>query len=75
MTVFQTDYAWEGVCTAVGPCAAAPVLKAQQVTMTADANGQVSVAPMVVPGQPQLVEIAAASGATGFVSVGVVVRP
>jgi len=30
---------------------------------------------MVVPGQPQLVEIAAASGATGFVSVGVVVRP
>jgi hypothetical protein len=73
--VYQTDYAWQGVCTAVGPCAAAPVLKTQQVTMTADANGQVSVAPMVVPGQPQLVEIAAASGATGFVSVGVVVRP
>ena len=74
VNVYQTDYAWEGTCASAGPCASAPVLKAQQVTMTADANGQVSVTPMVVVGQPQVVEIAAASVPMGFATLSVVVK-
>jgi hypothetical protein len=74
VNVYQTDYAWEGVCAAAGACASAPVLKAQQTAITADGNGQVSVTLMVVAGLPQVVELAVSSGATGFVTLSAVVK-
>ncbi|QMV19460.1 hypothetical protein GOB94_12765 [Granulicella sp. 5B5] len=75
VNVYQTVYAWEGTCAAKGPCASAPVLKTQKATMTSDANGHVSVTPLTVSGQPQVVEMAVSSGATGFVSLSLVIAP
>jgi len=73
--VYQTVYAWEGACAAVGPCASAPVLTISQATMVSGPDGTVSVTPLLVAGQPQTVEIGVAAGTTGFVSVGLVVKP
>jgi hypothetical protein len=75
VNLYQTVYAWEGKCPAEGPCASAPVLKTQQTTATTDNNGQLSVTPLTVPNQPQTIAIAASSGATGFVSVQLVIAP
>jgi hypothetical protein len=50
------------------------VLKASQTTLTSGADGTVSVPPLVMPGQPQTVEIAATVGTAGFVSLDVVVK-
>jgi hypothetical protein len=75
VTVHQTDYAWEGVCAAQGPCPSAPVLATQTTTLTSDGSGVLRVAPLVTGSQPQTVEVAASAGTTGFVSVGLVVKP
>lgn len=75
VNVYQTVYAWEGACTGDGPCASAPVLEAQKATLTTGANGQVTVSPVTVAGQPQTVAIGVSSGATGFVSLTLVVAP
>jgi hypothetical protein len=73
--VYQTVDAWEGVCAARGPCAAAPVLAKGVTTGTSDANGLVVVTPMLVPGVPQVVNLAAATGTQGFVMVALVKGP
>ena len=73
--VYQTSYAWEGVCAALGPCAAAPVLAMSKVTATSDANGQVQVTPQCVAGMPQVVKMTAVTGASGAVSTTLTVAP
>jgi hypothetical protein len=75
VTVFQTVYAWEGACPAQGACAAAPVLKTSRTTAVSDANGLVPVTPLETPGVPQVVEIAAATGTQGFVTMSLTVTP
>jgi hypothetical protein len=75
VTVHQTDYAWEGVCAAQGPCPSAPVLATQTTTVVSDGSGVLQVVPLVTGSQPQTVEVAASAGTTGFVSVGLVVQP
>lgn len=75
VTVFQTAYAWEGACPAQGPCPAAPVLATSQTTAMSDANGTVQVTPLQVPGAAQVVEIAAATGTQGFVTMSLTVTP
>jgi hypothetical protein len=75
VTVHQTDYAWEGVCAAQGPCPSAPVLATQTTTVVSDGSGVLQVVPLVTGSQPQTVEVAASAGTTGFVSVGLVVKP
>jgi len=67
--VYQTVSAWEGACAATGPCAAAPVLAKGVTAGTSDANGLVMVTPLVGPGVPQVVNLAAATGTQGFVTV------
>ncbi len=75
MTVYQTSYAWEGVCAALGPCAAAPVLATSKMTATSDTNGQVQVTPLRVPGMPQVAKMTAVTGASGAVSTTLTVTP
>jgi hypothetical protein len=75
VNVYQTAYAWEGVCGPKGACASAPVLKTTRSTAVSDANGMVQVTPMVVAGVPQVVRIAAATGTKGFATASVSVAP
>jgi hypothetical protein len=75
VNVYQTAYAWEGVCGLRGACASAPVLKATRSAAVSDGNGLVQVTPMVVPGVPQVVRIAAATGTKGFATASVTVVP
>jgi IPT/TIG domain len=75
VNVYQTAYAWEGVCGLRGACASAPVLKTTRSTAVSDGNGMVQVTPMVVPGVPQVVRIAAATGTKGFATTSVTVAP
>ena len=75
VTVYQTSYAWEGVCAALGPCAAAPVLATSKVTATSDAKGQVQVTPLRVAGMPQMVKMTAVTGTSGAVSTTLSVSP
>ena len=75
VNVYQTVYAWEGACASAGPCASAPVLATQKATLTSDVQGRVTITPLMVAGQPQVVAMAASSGATGFVSLSLVIAP
>jgi hypothetical protein len=75
VTVYQTSYAWEGVCAVLGPCAAAPVLATSKVTATSDTNGQVLVKPLRVAGMPQVVKMTAVTGTSGAVSTTLTVTP
>jgi hypothetical protein len=74
VTVFQTVYAWEGTCAAVR-CASAPVLETSKVTVMSDANGVVTVTPLEVAGQPQVVQLAASTGTKGFATATLTVHP
>jgi hypothetical protein len=75
VTIYQTAYAWEGRCPALGPCAAAPVLATSEATLASDANGQVPVTPLTVPGQPQVVQVTAVTGLNGAVSTTLTLTP
>lgn len=75
VNVYQTAYAWEGVCATAGPCAAAPVLATSQSTAVSDGNGLVTVQPGVVAGVAQTVAIAASTGTKGFAAVELTVAP
>lgn len=75
VTVYQTADAWEGTCAVPGRCAASPVLKSSQSAAVSDASGNVIVAPLEIPGLPQVVNIAAVTGTQGFVSLSLPVTP
>lgn len=75
VAVYQTADGWEGTCAAQGRCAASPVLASAQSSGVADANGQLAVTPLQVPGLPQTVNIAAVAGTQGFVSLSLVLTP
>lgn len=73
--LYQTAYAWEGVCATAGPCASAPVLAQSQSSAVSDGNGLVRVQPQVVAGVPQTLKIAASTGMNGFAAVALAVTP
>jgi len=75
VTVYQTVYAWEGPCEPLGPCASAPVLATGTTSAVSEANGQVTVTPLQVPGVPQVVQITAVTGLNGAVSTTLTVTP
>jgi hypothetical protein len=75
VNVYQTDYAWEGACSATGACASAPVLKMARSTAASDANGLVTVTPLRAAGVAQVVKIAAATGTKGFATASLTVTP
>jgi hypothetical protein len=75
VTVHQDVQAWEGVCPTQGRCAAAPVLTSSTATVASDASGNLVVTPLVVAGQPQVVNLVATTGTSGFVSLSLTVKP
>ncbi|HEY5213099.1 MAG TPA: IPT/TIG domain-containing protein [Acidobacteriaceae bacterium] len=75
VNIYQTAYAWEGACTVVGACAAAPVLATSQSSATSDGSGMVQVPALRVPGVAQMVKIAAATGTRGFATTSLAVTP
>jgi hypothetical protein len=75
VNLYQTDDAWEGPCPTQGACPAAPVLATSQTTAVSDANGLVTLQPLQQPGVPQVVNIAASAGTTGFTSLSLTVTP
>jgi hypothetical protein len=75
VNLYQTAYAWEGVCPAQGPCPAAPVLGSEQTTALSGPTGQVTITPDQQPGVPQVVDIAASAGTQGFVTLSLSVTP
>ena len=75
VTVYQRVLAWEGPCASDGRCAAAPVLTSSETTLVSDANGQLTVTPLEVPGIPQTVQIAASTGTQGFATATLVKSP
>jgi hypothetical protein len=75
VNVYQTVYAWEGNCAAMGACAAAPVLQTVKSSATSDANGLVQVQPLRVSGVMQVIRIAASAGTKGFATASLAVTP
>lgn len=75
VSIYQTVNAWEGECPSEGRCAASPVLASNQSSVVSDSNGAVSFTPLVVPGLPQVVNIAAVTGTQGFVTLSLPVSP
>jgi hypothetical protein len=74
VSIYQTSYAWQVVCT-TARCPSAPVLATSQTSAVSDTNGQVAVAPLQVPGVAQTVAIAAATGTPGFATTTLTVHP
>ena len=73
--VYQTDDAWQSACPSRGACPVAPVMGKSTVTLTSDANGNISVTPLVTGTIPQIVNIAASTGTQGFVTLTLDVTP
>jgi hypothetical protein len=75
VTVAQTVTAWQGACPARGRCPAAPLLASNSAAAVTDANGLVTIAPLVIPDVPQTVNIAVSTGTAGFVALSLVKTP
>jgi hypothetical protein len=75
VNVAQTVDAWEGDCAVPGRCAAAPVLASSKTMAVSDVNGNVAVAPQLVPGVAQVVNIAVSAGTSGFATAALVIAP
>ncbi|HEY5328411.1 MAG TPA: IPT/TIG domain-containing protein [Acidobacteriaceae bacterium] len=75
VNIYQTVDAWEGICSPRGRCAAAPVLASSRKTLTADADGLVTVPLLEVPNTASVVHIAASSGTEGFISLSLTKTP
>ena len=75
VAVYQRVLGWEGVCPAGLRCPAAPVLESAQTSTASDVAGTISVSPLQIASLPQTVQIAAATGAQGFATVTLVIRP
>jgi hypothetical protein len=74
VTLYQTSYAWEGVCLSQR-CPSAPVLANTRTTAISDTNGLITVTPLQVPNVPQTVAIAAVTGSNGFASASLSITP
>lgn len=75
VTLNQQVNAWEGPCIGAAICPAAPLLAKSTATAAADANGNVQITPLQVPGQPQVVNLAIITGTQGFVSLSLIKTP
>lgn len=75
VTLYQTVDDWEGSCPDQGRCASASVLASAKDTLSTNAAGLLSIAPLRVPGVPQIVNLAAVAGTTGFVTLSIPIVP
>lgn len=75
VTIYQRVLDWEGPCATASRCPAAAVLETSQLRVISGADGTISFDPLQIPGRPQVVEIAAATGLSGFVTMTLVKAP
>jgi hypothetical protein len=66
VTIGQTVRAFDASCPAEGRCPAGAVLASGAASAVSDANGEVSVTPMVVPGVATETSLAFSAGLQGF---------
>lgn len=69
VTIYQRVLDWEGPCLATARCPAAAVLKASQSSFISGADGTISFDPLQIAGRPQVIEIAASTGLSGFLTI------
>ena len=67
--VYQTVSAWQAECPGTGRCPAAAVYSSGEATATSDVDGLVTVLPAQMAGEPEVTQIAVATGTTGFATV------
>lgn len=75
VSVYQTVSAWQGECPATGRCPTAAVYSSGATTAVSDVDGFVTVLPAQMAGNPEVTQIAAVVGTTGFVTVNVRKHP
>ena len=75
VTIGQTASALTFDCSGQGRCPAQPVLGSKVTVATTDANGLVSVAPLVLAGSATRTELAFSVGSAGFTTAVVTSRP
>jgi hypothetical protein len=75
VNVYQQMDAWEPPCPETGRCAAAPELGSVSMTLTSDANGLITFAPMNGGGEPVVVHVQATTGNQGLLSFTVAQTP
>lgn len=69
VSVYQTVSAWQGSCPETGRCPTAAVDSSGVTTAVSDVDGMVTVLPAQMPGEPEMTQIAAVVGTTGFSTV------
>lgn len=69
VVIYQTVEPWTIPCPDQGRCPIAPVYNSSTTTLTSDLDGTISIAPLSLPGQPELTRIAVATGTQGFLSL------
>ncbi len=75
VSVYQTVSAWQGPCPSTGRCPATAVYSSGATTVVSDADGFVTVTPAQRAGEPEVTQIAAVVGTTGFATVTVGKHP
>ncbi len=75
VNVYQQMSAWEPPCPVTGRCPAAPQLGSASLTVTSDANGMVTFAPMSGEGQAVVVRVEATTGNEGILNFTVTQTP
>jgi hypothetical protein len=75
VTIHQVAYAWEGTCTTLTRCPAAPTLATATTTTISDIDGLVAVTPLQPTATAYTVAIAASTGSSGFTTTILSVAP
>ena len=73
--VYQTIDAWQPPCPTRGPCPIAPAYNASATSLTSDANGLVTIAPIQLTDAAETTNIVASTGSQGFLSLALQKQP
>lgn len=73
--IHQTLEPWMAPCSELGHCPVSPVYRSSTVTLTSGVDGDVTVVPLDLAGEPVICRIAAATGTNGFLPLTLERRP
>lgn len=69
VTIYQTVEPWLPLCPPRGRCPIAPIYQSSSTTLISGLDGTIQVSPLEVPGTPERTHLAAATGASGFLTL------
>ncbi len=75
VNIYQQMTAWQPPCPASGRCPAAQQLGSQTRTLSSDANGLITFAPMNNGGQPATIQVLATTGEAGTLQFSIAQHP